>query len=123
MIDVRPADSSGICGTTIILVRPKKSPALRGFFTNAGQGSGDRRAIYPGLRVCRPALRRRSRLAQYVGRHFLAGATLRRYAEISLQRPQVRGASLSGFADLLVSDSVADADVHTIQYLTCLQAI
>ena len=62
-------------------------------------------------------------LAQYVGRHLLAGTTVCRYAKLSLQGPQVLSASLSGFADLLVSDSVADADVHTIQYLTCLQAI
>ena len=48
---------------------------------------------------------------------FLAGTTVGRNAEYSLQTPKVAHAGLRRLADLLVSDGVANTDVHKFSQL------
>ena len=92
----------------------KKKPRNAGlFYIEKGQGSGGRWSLYPGLRIS-PCL------AQNVGGHFLTGAAIRRHTQLPLQVPEIPSTRVRRFADLLVSDSVADTDVHTIQ---CLMSV
>ena len=53
---------------------------------------------------------------------FFAGAAARRHAKLALQLPEIPHASGRGLANLLVSNGVADTDVHKFNHLACLSA-
>jgi len=92
----------------------KKKPRNAGLFClEKGQFSGGHWPMYPGLRISRC-------LAKNVGRHLFAGATSHSHTQLTLQVPEVPCTGIRRFADLLVSDSVTDTDVHTIQ---CLMSV
>ena len=56
-------------------------------------------------------------LAEYFDCHVLARAAVAGHAEFFLQLPQIAHAGLRRFADLLVSDGVADTDIHDFNNL------
>jgi hypothetical protein len=93
----------------------RKKALQAGLFVSISADSCRGRAVLGHGRIIglrRSAILGRPILTQNLGRHFLAGAAVRRYSESCLQPPKIRDASLRGLADLLVGDGVADTDVH-----------
>ena len=97
----------------------KKSPAERGFFLFVRLAeSGEGRLINYRLRVPGPL----SKFPQNLRRYVLAGAATSGHAELALQAAKILYTGFRRLADLLVSNGVADADVHKFNHLARFMA-
>ena len=103
----------------------ERSPAKAGLFFGCGHSP---HLHWDQLRHCgnvhhRLRGRAPSVFRQDLRRRFLAGTAARGDTELRLQAPQVCRTVFSGGPDLLVGNSVADADVHENQPVSAFERI
>ena len=63
-----------------------------------------------------------SKFPQDLRRHFLAGSAASGHAKLALQAAKIPYTGVRRLADLLVSNGVADADVHKFNHLARFMA-